>query len=432
MKSRFIRAFWLTIALGTPLIPISMYFAENWYSLFHSYSLGIVFGITGFVFLLNALILSTRIRYFDGLFGHNNVLIFHAFLALGGVFCIGLHFFFKHEFISADNWQTNIGITSFILFLLVTFITTLFMINLYDLSLIKRIQKRFRPDYSFLKLFHNITSLAILIAGVHVLFASSTQESFSRIAFFALYLFTAMLFYIHHKVIRQVINLNRKLKISRIENLNDNTIEIQIKGKIREHKPGQFAYFRMLSNECGYWEHPFTISSCPDKNTLLLTVKKVGNYTRKLSKIPVGTPVIMDGPYGLFTPEQSDKPLIFISGGIGITPFLSIIRQWDKDGFSSDVHLFWSTRTAQEMHPYRKQLETVAEKHTRFSFYPVISGNNSEHINTDMLKTNTGASWKQKPQIYICGPSGMLKELPAELIHSGVSRRSIITEKFSL
>ena len=100
------------------------------------------------------------------------------------------------------------------------------------------------------------------------------------------------------------------------------------KNTIIKRNPGQFAFFRFKSKAVGFEEHPFTISSETQTIFMSITVKKSGDYTAQLSNIIVGDSLYFDGPYGVFSPIDNGSNYVFIAGGIGITPFISILKSF--------------------------------------------------------------------------------------------------------
>lgn len=76
--------------------------------------------------------------------------------------------------------------------------------------------------------------------------------------------------------------------------------------------------------------HPFSISSVPEKEgRLVLTIKQNGDYTAQIPNLKAGDKAVLEGPYGHFYMQydtEADAPLVFLAGGIGVTPLMSIIR----------------------------------------------------------------------------------------------------------
>ncbi len=86
----------------------------------------------------------------------------------------------------------------------------------------------------------------------------------------------------------------------------------------------------------------FSIASAPFEDHLMFATRMRDTaFKRSLKKVPLGTTVKMDSPMGSFTlHKNSAKPAVFLAGGIGITPFSSIVRQADHDRSPHRLYLF--------------------------------------------------------------------------------------------
>lgn len=434
---------WTGLALASPIFPILLYFWGNWYSFFHSYSLGMVMGIISYVYFINALIISSRIRYFDRIFGHDRVLRFHGYMALGAMIAAIAHFCFKLIYGFNVNLQTGAGIAGAVLFLIIIVLTLLFMVNnnIGRNSRVKALKKmaeeKLKLDYSKLKVFHNFTSMAAAIIAIHALLASSTGESNRRILVLGGWAFTGISFFIYHKWIRPV-SRGRLLKVTTVKQLTSEIVEIHmhhIKDSAVKYRAGQFGYFRLMSRMHNKEEHPFTISSQPGTDELSITVKNLGDYTSKLKKVEPGTDVLFDGPYGKFTPVQDGSHHIFVAGGIGITPFLSVINEWNFEEIKAPLTLIWSTRTADEM-IYRDLFTRIESKNELFLFVPVLtratnSISGSVRIDKTLLETVIRKKKIRNTAVYICGPDSLRISVIKDLKSAGIPSKNIHCEKFS-
>ena len=94
----------------------------------------------------------------------------------------------------------------------------------------------------------------------------------------------------------------------------------------------------------------FSIASSPFENELMFATRiRDTAFKRSLKKAPIGTDVTIDSATGSFTlHKNSAKPAVFLAGGIGITPFLSIVRQADHDRLGHKLSLFYSNRRPQD------------------------------------------------------------------------------------
>lgn len=98
---------------------------------------------------------------------------------------------------------------------------------------------------------------------------------------------------------------------------------------LKDFSPGQFAWLNLESSPFALSDHPFSISSAPTALPRIeLTIKALGDFTSQIGNTPVGLRAWVDGPYGVFTPDRypDASGLVFVAGGIGITPVMSMLR----------------------------------------------------------------------------------------------------------
>ncbi|MCU0610114.1 MAG: hypothetical protein MUF22_10155, partial [Chitinispirillaceae bacterium] len=177
-----VRRLLAVFAALTPALALPLYFSGNWYTFFHPYSLGMCCGLLAQGCLLNALILSSRLRFADRLFGHERVLAFHGWMAATGLLLAALHVAFKSIDFPGFYAQTSMGIAALSIFIIVAAATLLVMVEnpLHRIAAPARLRSRLLRvrlfDYTRLKLFHNLTAAAAVLMAIHVLKASSTGE----------------------------------------------------------------------------------------------------------------------------------------------------------------------------------------------------------------------------------------------------------------
>jgi predicted ferric reductase len=136
-------------------------------------------------------------------------------------------------------------------------------------------------------------------------------------------------------------------------------VEVCLKDRWPGHTPGQFAF---VDFEDGEGPHPFTISSSwKDDGALTFLIKGLGDYTRALpSKLDAGMLVTVEGPYGGFTFSGRHQRQIWISGGIGIAPFISRMQELEKQTDGKSVDFFHATVTGEVEEVQR--LRALAER----------------------------------------------------------------------
>ncbi|MDW8479637.1 MAG: c-type cytochrome [Xanthomonadales bacterium] len=110
-------------------------------------------------------------------------------------------------------------------------------------------------------------------------------------------------------------------------------------------------------------EHPFSIASAPGQPELEFAIKELGDFTSRIGELPAGTRAYVDGPYGAFSidrhPEASG--FVFVAGGAGIAPILSMIRAMAARGDLRPAVLFYGNRRLDRA-AYREELEALAAR----------------------------------------------------------------------
>ncbi|MEK6967234.1 MAG: FAD-dependent oxidoreductase [Nanoarchaeota archaeon] len=170
--------------------------------------------------------------------------------------------------------------------------------------------------------------------------------------------------------------------------------------------------------------HPFSISSCPQDPGLEISVRKLGDFTQKLHATEINCPFWVKGPFGAFVLHE-EKNVVMIAGGVGITPFLSMIRDECKRGLQRDLTLLLSVR----------ELADVLEKET---FDELQKNNSNLHI-IYLPNQSPSPDWtgpfgiidqnflaKQFPSFtdkvfYLCGPPPMVAAIKQAFANLGLN-----------
>ncbi len=437
----------VTAILIYPAVAVWLFFQDNWYSFFHSYSLAMFFGLVSYCYLTVSLVLGSRIKALDRVFGHDRVIIFHSLIAAAGIIFAVFHAILKSVYFPEVTGQSLMGSVGLSLFVFIALITVMLMLHtpldrIPPFSAIMSFAKKHvHVDYTILKTVHNITAPAFMLILGHVMLAYPVQETPGRTAFAGMSGVLAILLYVYHRVIRPLRALMRSHRVSRVRQLSRGIVEITTtpkSGKTFRHKAGQFAFFRFLGRESGYGEHPFTISSRPAAGELAVTVKNLGNYTGTLGSLKPDTTCLIDGPYGLFFPKRTGSELLFIAGGIGITPFLSILEDLAEKDPQRTVSLVWSVRFREEAFA-RETLMSLQSRMTGFSFRILVTGEPSFESTSPDSRIDLPAlreaihPFRNVPsaEAFICGPDLFRKSIQQQLVAAGFRKKLIHYEAFS-
>lgn len=220
-----------------------------------------------------------------------------------------------------------------------------------------------------------------------------------------------------------IFNKSLDYEVTSVNDLGNQITEIHLQniGKALKFNAGQFAFFTFpaISRK---EQHPYTISSHPLDNTLRITVKDLGDYTSKIRSLNIGDAAKIEGPFGLFNSKYAkEKEQIWIAGGIGITPFLSL----SKDIYLNNVKLYCCVKNKDEA-VHIKELAETSSNSASFEFI-IWDSEEKGHLKVDKL----GVSELKSKAFLICGPEALKQSIIKQLTANGVNRDSIYDEEFA-
>ena len=183
----------------------------------------------------------------------------------------------------------------------------------------------------------------------------------------------------------------------------------------------------------------FSIASAPHEDAILVATRMRDTaFKRTLAAMEVGTPVRIEGPLGnLILHKNLARAAVLLAGGIGITPFRSIVLRAAKEELPHHVFLFYSNRRPEDA-PFLEELRGIEAQNPNYRFIGTITAPETSrrtwrgatgYISTDMLSRFLKDA--VSPVYYIAGPPGMVSGLRAMLNSSGVDDDDIRTEEFA-
>ena len=212
-----------------------------------------------------------------------------------------------------------------------------------------------------------------------------------------------------------------------------------------DFKQGQFIRYHIsnpASDDRGE-NRFFSIASAPFEKHLQLTTKFTpedgSTFKKDLLQLNIDDSIDAFGPSGSFTIEDPHKNYIFIAGGIGITPFRSILMDLDQNHQLLNITLIYTNRTSELL--FRRDLENLAKKHSEFKIYYLIS---EEEIAEQSIESNvkiipgkinervirTLVPSLLTPVYYISGPEPMVMAFEDLLKQMGIPKEYIKRDYF--
>lgn len=211
------------------------------------------------------------------------------------------------------------------------------------------------------------------------------------------------------------------------------TISVYIGGKDLSRfkaRPGQFVIIWVLKP--GFWfeQHPFSLSALPNQKHLRLTIKGVGDYTRRIHRLKPGDRVLIYGPFGTFTPSTSGRKRLYVAGGVGITPLRSMI---EAEVPAAGSTLIYGVRSKDDI-ILQRELEELARPRGLTIHY-VFSQETDPKLHLGFVTIDLIRSLcpdVMTRDVYLCGPPVMMHQLGPALMAAGLPKPQFHAERFAL
>lgn len=391
------------------------------------YLTGKLAGLTGFLCLSLLIFSGDTARSFDRFFGLDKIIKFQRKFSLLTLFFILSHPLF---FILSSRMilpylvpdfrvlPLALGIISFYIFIII-----LIASKIYKLI-----------SYTIWQYIHLLTYLLFFFVFYHAFNRGSDFSNRSiRIIYFIIFIaIIGGIIYRASSKLRQ--KYSGKFYVQGIKFATKDTFTLTLKpAKPLIFKAGQFCFLRLNEDKL-YARHPFTIASAPGQAELSFTAKLTGRFTKALAELKTGEEVIIDGPYGIFNIEDDNKDLVFMAGGVGITPFMSIIADRLKTDKTQNIILLYGSRTGQDI-IYRRKLDNIKKNWFKKVYIlsheyalPETAEYEIGYVNQAIIKKYV--SHINNSLFYICGPEPMKDSLQKILNQLGVKKRDVMVEDF--
>ena len=207
-------------------------------------------------------------------------------------------------------------------------------------------------------------------------------------------------------------------------------------------QPGQYVTISFMSKGRHTAERCFSISSSPtDQDTLEFGIRVGGKYTQALQKINPGDSVSIRGPFGGFIFDaHTQHNVVFCAGGIGITPFMSMLRYASALNLENNITLLYSVRNQDEI-AYYDEINSTTLNNPNIKVFFVVGEGATDKINLshqiyqgrispEMLGTACNNLFGET-SFFLCGPPPFMNAIVSMLKKSNVASEFIITEAFN-
>ena len=284
--------------------------------------------------------------------------------------------------------------------------------------------------YDGWKRLHRFIGIFFILGFIHSLTVKAL-DALIAITWVQMFFILGTVSYLYTEIFGRFFKKYVPYHVEAVKHPNGSTTEVTLrpkKGPINKQRAGQFLFVHFPQDRILNESHPFTISSAPHEDVLRLTIKASGDFTRYLfHNLKPEMGAIIEGAYGMFDYKLGGQKQIWIAGGIGLTPFLSFIRDMDGN-LAHDVDFYYTVR-----HPEESlcidEIKAAAERNPRLK--PHIRFSAAEgSLTMDHILKNTVGDIKDY-HIYLCGPLPMIQAFERKFSELGVPPNQIHYEEFN-
>ncbi len=441
MKKRVFQGiFWVVVYILITLAPLLILLVgprpsgrEFWRDL----SVGL--GYSGFAMVGLQFVLTARFKVIKAPYGSDIVYFFHRQISLVTFVLIASHplllFIFDPRHLNLLNlvtapWAARFGVGAILM-----------LAALIGLSIWR---KKLRIEYDRWRIWHGVlATIAMALAMLHVELRGYYLNTPWKQIFWGLYgiFWVGVLAWV--RVIKPFILLRQAYLVKKIipERGNAWTIVLRpTRSKGLRFLPGQFAWITTWDSPFQDREHPFSFSSSAlNSNEVNFTIKELGDFTARIKNLSQDQPVYIDGPFGAFSIDRhpNAREYVFIAGGIGITPMMSMLRTLADRGDPRPLTLIYANKTL-ETATFLEEIQKLPERlnlkivHVLESPPADWSGEKG-FVNVDILKRYLPAERTQNwVEIFICGPGPMMNAVEKALTQLEVPMGDFHSERFDL
>lgn len=306
---------------------------------------------------------------------------------------------------------------------------------------------------------HLLTYLGAALAFVHQLAGPDVAGSVLTVWVWSMLHATVAVLLVWYRVVVPVRQaLKHSLRVIDVRDEGPGVVSVVMQGigldGLRA-EPGQFFRWRFLRRRLWYTALPFSLSAPVRDDILRITVKAVGDHTRRMRRLKPGTRVLATGPFGALTAHRrTRRKVLLLAGGVGITPMRALFET--LPGGAGDITLLYRASSAEQL-VLREELEEIARSRGAGLHYLLgtsgTSGTSGASFDPSPFSPpppspgaacRPGAGGPLSPRalrdlvpdlaehdVYLCGPPGMAASATTALLGAGVPRERIHAECFT-
>jgi predicted ferric reductase len=418
------------LVLLNPILWLIFLLPDTPWSSYTAQFVGEMLSSTAIILIAITICLSARFRFLERYFGGlDRMYQTHRRTAILASLLIALHFSFI-----PDSGVPVVGKPLGV-------VAILGIISLVLLTLAPRlplISRVLRLPYHRWRILHRLLGAFFIVGLAHFFNVYTIAERTIPALYMLAFAAVGVLAYLYKQLIAGRVRRHHDYVVEAVRRLNDRCVEVTLKplGQKLSFEAGQFLFVGFTPEKHGdiasghqlAEPHPFTISSSPKEDTLRLSIRESGDWTRRLAgHLQAGATAKVEGAYGMFNYKRGGDEQIWIAGGIGVTPFLSWVRDFDGQP-GADVDFFYTVHSQADA-LFWDEFQAASQMHPTFRAHLHRSSEDG-HLSAERVVEMSRGQMAGK-HIYMCGPVGVVHGFASRFRQLGVSAANIHYEEFN-
>ncbi len=383
-----------------------------------------IFSSSAMVLMSVGFVLANKPRWLESFFGGlDKMYKSHKTAGLTAMLFLAMHFFtipLRADPYSPGRLLGKFAILGFAVLILLTLAPRVPIIGGY-----------IRLAYHHWRFTHQFIGLFFIIGFVHMLQVDNISKGAPiPNLYWNIIVYIGMAAYIFKELIAPFIRRGHGYTVAAANKLNPSTLEVVLKPDTHKapQTAGQFMFVSFPGDKVLSEPHPFTVSSAPGEGNLRLSIKSSGDWTKHLYEhLKPGMAARVDGCFGRLNYKASGPKQIWIAGGIGVTPFLSWMRDFDGEP-PAEIDFFYTVRADSDA-IFSNEFTAAAAKYKRFRSTINVSSKDGSLTMDRIAKSLQGEVAER--HVYMCGPVPMIEAFKKQFLEKGVPVGNIHFEEFN-